>query len=430
MELRKPEIKYSDPVEDIMGNPPGRILRWGSMTILIVFVLFLFLTWLINYPDVIPSTVEITTENPPVTLVSRINGSIKHLRISDKDKVQKDQVLAVMETAASYDEIVILKTFADSATHLQSMPNNSIPQLDALGELQTYYGSFRKALSDYNNFLTNDYYGNKIESVKVEIRGINNYISRLKESEKLYSENLELDLRRFRRDSLLFIADRTIPPGEYEKSRQALIRQRLDLQDIRIQLSAKSAEQQSRQQDLKDYTIQRSEGIEKLASSLEESFRNLKAQIRIWEISYLLISPVSGTVTFTKYWRENQSVNKDEPVLTIVPWNQGKFIGRIFLKMQRSGKVKIHQRVNIKLSGFPYLEYGMVRGEVMTKSLVPSGDAYVIEIALPDGLKTLYNKQLEFTQNMQGTAEIITENRRLLQRIIDPFKYLFSKNKK
>ena len=36
MEKKKPEIKYSDPVEEIIGNPPGRILRWGT------FIIFIF----------------------------------------------------------------------------------------------------------------------------------------------------------------------------------------------------------------------------------------------------------------------------------------------------------------------------------------------------------------------------------------------------
>ncbi len=89
---------------------------------------------------------------------------------------------------------------------------------------------------------------------------------------------------------------------------------------------------------------------------------NLKAQIKIWENNYLLISPVDGIVTFTRFWNANQSVVKDEPVITIVPLEQGNFLGRINLKMQRSGKVKPGQIVNIKLSGYPYLEYGMVRG--------------------------------------------------------------------
>jgi hypothetical protein len=78
-----------------------------------------------------------------------------------------------------------------------------------------------------------------------------------------------------------------------------------------------------------------------------------------------------------------RSVVKDEPVVSIVPVDAGKFLGRISLKMERSGEVKIGSVVNIKLSGYPYLKYGMVRGIVKSKSLVPAEDAYVIEIELP-----------------------------------------------
>jgi HlyD family secretion protein len=97
--------------------------------------------------------------------------------------------------------------------------------------------------------------------------------------------------------------------------------------------------------------------------------------------------------------------------------------------MNRSGKVKTGQTVNIKFSSYPFLEYGMVKGIVKSKSLVPSGVFYVLEIDLPDGLTTLYGKNLEFTQNMQGTAEIITDDLRLLQKIINPFRYLISRNR-
>lgn len=430
MEIRKPEIKYSDPVEEIMGNPPGRILRWGTLAILILFVLFILFAWYIKYPDLIPSPVEITTENPPVTLTSKVNGKIKHLEVLNKSKVIKDQVLAVMETAASYSDFEILKQFRDTVTNLFSLNDKTVPELTGLGELQIFYSTFRKNLSEYNNYAVNNYYGIKIQSAQKEIMGTRFYIARLMESERLYSENLELDKRRFKRDSALFKADRTIPDSEYDKSRQALIRQQLDLQEIRLQLSAKNNEQISMEHMVSEYSIKRTEENERLSSILAESFRNLRAEISIWEMKYLLISPITGTVTFTKYWSENQSVIEGEPVLTIVPVDQGNYVGRIYLKMQRSGKVTAGQKVNIKLSSYPYLEYGMLWGIIRTKSLVPAGDAYVIEIDLPDGLKTLYNRQLDFNQNMQGTAEIITEDMRLLQKIINPFRYLVSKNKR
>ena len=207
-----------------------------------------------------------------MTLVSKLNGRIKHLDITNKSKVLKGQVLAVMETAASYNEFEILKQFTDTASHILSMQNNSVHELTELGELQLYYSTFQKNLSDYNNYIKNDYYGNKIQSVKDEIIGTNIYINRLKESEKLYSENLELDAKRFHRDSALFIAEKTIPASEYDKSRQALIRQRLDLQDIRLQLSAKNIEQTTRQQLLKEYSIISSKEIEKLSSTLAGVF--------------------------------------------------------------------------------------------------------------------------------------------------------------
>jgi HlyD family secretion protein len=92
--------------------------------------------------------------------------------------------------------------------------------------------------------------------------------------------------------------------------------------------------------------------------------------------------------------------------------------------------VKPGQEVNIKLSGYPYLEYGMVKGRVKSKSLVTSGDSYTIELILPEGLTTLYGRKLDFTQNMQGTAEIITEDLRLLQKIMNPFRYMVSRNRR
>jgi len=86
--------------------------------------------------------------------------------------------------------------------------------------------------------------------------------------------------------------------------------------------------------------------------------------------------------------------------------------------------------VNIKLSGYPYLEFGMVKGVVKSKALVSASDAYLIEISFPDRLTTLYGEKLPFTQYMQGNAEIITEDLRLLEKIINPFRHLISKNKR
>ncbi len=430
MTNRKPEIIYSDPVKEIMGNPPKRILRWGNTIMFSVFVLFILFAWIIRYPDTIPSQVVITSEVPPVTLVSKITGRIKHLNIEDKEEVTKGQVLAVMETAASISEIDSLKYFTDTITDIKDLPIESVPELSQLGELQVYFGTFRKSLMEYQNFIKNDIYGNKINASKAKLSQIAVYLNGLKQTEKLYSENLILDSTRHKRSLALFNADSVIPAGELDRSEQTLLKQKIEYNSIRNEISSKIIDQTNEAELLREYSLKKDEEMDILYSALNESYGNLFSQMKIWENSFLLISPIDGVVTFTKFWSENQSVNKDEPVIAIIPKDPGKYIGRIKLKMQRSGKVKLGQDVNIKLSSYPYLEYGMVRGKIKTISLVPEDDAYIIELELPNGLSTLYNRELHFNQEMQGTAEIITEDIRLLQKIVNPFRYLISKNRR
>ncbi len=428
MDDKEQNIIYSEPVNEIMGRPPGRVLRWGNAIMLLVFVLFLFFAWIIKYPDTIPAPVEITTVIPPVTLVSKITGRIKKLYVSDRENISKGQLIAVMETAASVDELNILRQFIDTIRNPESMKLSGLPEFTELGEIQEYWGTFRKTLSDFNNYIINDFYGKKVSSITDEIDGILVYIGRVKVKESFFTENQLIETKKFRRDSMLYLSG-VFSETELEKSRQSLLRMNIELQQVRLDHSAKSIELAEKKQLLQDYKIKRIEEGERYYSVLNESFLNLKAQVKIWENTYLLISPFSGVVTFTRFWSENQTVNKDEPVLSIVPLDAGDYVGRIYLKMNRSGKVKTGQEANIKLSGFPYLEYGMLKGVIKSKSLVPSGDTYVIELSLPSGLTTLYGRKLDFTQNMQGTAEIITDDLSLLRKIINPFRYLVSRNR-
>lgn len=429
MKSNKPIVIYSEPVREIMGRPPGKLLRYGSAALLAVFILFVFFAWLIRYPDAIPSPVEITTKNPPVPLVSKITGHILTLNVKDKEPVKNGQLLAIMETTANPSQISELTALLDTITRPEYSSDGRLPLFTQLGEVQGHYATFIRNLTDYCDYIRNDYYGNKIKSLSEEIKSIREYIDRLIVKERLFAENQRIEKRSYSRDSILY-AGKVIAESELEKSHQALIRVSIDLQQARLDHSSKSIELEEKRQQLQDFELTRLQETNKLITTLHESFLNLKAQTALWRNTYLLVSPIDGTVSFTKFWNNNQSVIKDEPVMTVVPLQPGEYLARTSLKMNRSGKVKEGMKVNIKLSGYPYLEYGMLRGRVVSKSLVPAGDTYIIDIELPDGLTTLYGDKLEFTQNMQGTAEIITENISLLQKIVNPFRYIVSRNRR
>jgi len=148
-------------------------------------------------------------------------------------------------------------------------------------------------------------------------------------------------------------------------------------------------------------------------------------EINTWELNFALKSPIDGTVTFVGYWSENQNVVVGETVFSVVCVQENNLIGKAQLPIMRSGKVKMGQTVNIRFLNYPDNEFGMVKGEVSTISLVPVNDYYSAEISLPNGLLTTYNKTLPVSQGMTANIEIITEDMRLIERFILPLKRLW-----
>lgn len=70
------------------------------------------------------------------------------------------------------------------------------------------------------------------------------------------------------------------------------------------------------------------------------------------------------------------------------------------------------------------MEYGMLKGVVASISKVPenteNGLCYTVVMSLPKGLESTYHKEFPFVQDMDGTAEIITEDMRFIELFIRP----------
>ena len=99
--------------------------------------------------------------------------------------------------------------------------------------------------------------------------------------------------------------------------------------------------------------------------------------------------------------------------------------GKALLPVQGSGKVKVGQRVNVRLTNFPDQEFGYLIGRVESISNIPTPEGfYVLEIIFPSGLTTNYDRQLPLTRQMAGSAEIITDDLRLIERFLMPVRKL------
>jgi multidrug resistance efflux pump len=425
---RKVELQRNE-LEDMLGRVPGWITRNGMILFVFLFALLLFGSWVYKYPDEKKARIVVTSVNPPADLKARTSGKIARLFVVDNEQVSTGKVLAMIENPASYDDVVQLK---ESLEFLDSLSidevTEELTELNNvnLGTIQSQYSIFLKVYRDYMDVKRIDYHQRKIATSRNELQRQREYTSSLSERATIQEQAYALALRQFNRDASLF-EEGVISEADLEDSRSDMLTARNKRQEIISQMAENNISIAQTENQIVELELRQQEEHSGMISTMEESYNNLKASITSWEQTYLLVAPVEGSVTFTRFWSENQNVKLGEKVLTVIAADAGSMIGKISLPLEGAGKVDVGDQVFIQFDNFPHLEYGMVKGYVSNISEVSDDDFYAVEVELPDGLRSFYDYDIIFSQNMQGDAKILTDKKRLLTRVLDPIRSVISK---
>lgn len=415
---------HSEDVQEVLSDVPNWILRWGITLVFIIVVVILVGSYFFKYPDTISANMTLTGTIPPIAIVSKTNGPLKELNISDGQYVEKGTYLGVVENPAYTEDLILLKHQLETLIlHPDSILNFRYNDLK-LGNVQVLYTSFLRALNNYQKFVELGYYPQKITSIRGRINQYEHYYSGMVKQSKIAELQYNIAKTNFYRDSLLnekkILSNQDIDnaQNQYLQSRLTLESSYSSLENLQLQMS-------QLHETLLDTDQQYMETKNTLESELNTVCMQLINEIKTWEINYALIAPISGQISFTTYWSENQQIVAGETVFTIIPHDKTNLIGKALLPIARSGKVKKGQSINIYFSNFPDQEFGMVRGIVKTISLVPINENYIIEVALPNGLNTTYNKELPYLPEMQARADIITDDLSLLKRFLMPLRKIW-----
>jgi HlyD family secretion protein len=295
-----------------------------------------------------------------------------------------------------------------------------------LGTIQSSYSIFLKAYRVYMDFVQLDYHQRKIQTARSELKTQQEYTRSLSTMASTQQEAYDLASRQFERDYAL-IEDKVISDSDLEASRKAVLAESNKYQEIISKMAQNNISIARTENQIMDLKLRQQEENSGMISGLEEAYNNLKASISSWEQNFLLVATVSGSVNFTKFWSENQNVKAGEKVLTIIPAESGSLVGKISLPLAGAGKVKNGNQVNIQFDNYPHLEYGMVEGNVSNISEVPEEGFYTVEVEFPNGLLTYYKFEINASQNMQGNAQIMTDKKRLILRVLEPIRSAISK---
>lgn len=424
---------YSDEAQNIIGKAPSWVVRRGVTIVFAIFGGILLGCYFIQYPDIVTSSVRITTYNPPVDLISRHNGLIDTFYVADGDIVNNGDLIAVLESSADWNDVQFISEKLDALVVQDYSQIVALPWLNKkynLGDLQAHFSVFQKNCIDYNFYLKSDFITKKKDLLNEQIIKTKEYYTKLKKQYNYIVKDLEIQTKFFQRDSILYEKD-ILPLADFEIASQKLIQKQSPEAGFDATLTSTELQIIQLEQQVIELSIQQKNEISEYEHILTQNYQELRAEIAKWKKLYTLIAPTSGQITFVSYWNKNQHVKVADKLASIIPQNKTQIIGRVEIPSMGFGKIRIGQTVNIKLNGYPYIEFGVLKGVISSLSAVPeptqdkSSIIYMAEVTFPQGLITSYNKELPMIQQMDGTAEIITENMRLISRFFNPIISLF-----
>ena len=415
----------SEEVQEILTRVPHWIIRWGSVVVLLILLSLFFVSWMVKYPDIITTQIVITTNIPPEKLVARTSGKLEAILVKDRMNVSKNSPLAVIENAANYKDVFLLKSIVDTI----NIDKNKFPfeklKTAQLGEIESFYAVFQKeSVADELN--------SKLQPYKVEGSAQSYEAIQLKErlslleSQKSINQN-ELVLQKSDLDRYEGLFKKgIIAAQEMEKQRLIYLQSQKNYKSFLSTISQLKSSLNELNRNSKTTKINENTANVNLERNVIQAFYGLKKAIKDWEINYVLCSSIAGKVSFLQLWAANQTVNAGDNVFAIIPKNENGYIGKLKAPAQNSGKIKMGQTVNIRLANYPDREFGMIKGKINAISLTPDvAGNLLINVSLPQGLATSYKKQISFQQEMSGTADIVTEDLRLIERLLYQFRDIF-----
>ena len=218
-----------------------------------------------------------------------------------------------------------------------------------------------------------------------------------------------------------------------------------DIQSRTTQIQGDLASSLKEAEQLQAQLIQKQTEERRIKLEAEQQIQQLKVEItqlqaKIAETQNLIQSantqfkqkflkaPVDGTVLSLDIQNTGEVVEPSQTVAEIAPHNVPLVLSAV-LPNREAGFVKPGMPVKVKFDAYPYQDYGVVSGEVISisadaKSDEQLGEVYKVDVALERDYIKSKQKKIQFKPGQTATADIIIRRRRIVDLLFDPFKQL------
>ncbi len=418
----------AEEVQDLLAREPAWFMRWSITVMALLLGAVLYGSWLVHLPDLVPAPFTLTTVNAPKTVLARRAGRLTRLLVRDGARVQPGAPLAYLESTARPADVLALGQALRqawslaSADQLEQVARLPLASFHQLGELQGAYQPFALAHMQLRTYLTQGFFAKRRALLRQETSDLRALARNLQQQQATQGHELALAQAEYQMQQQL-ARQKVIPQQELRREESKLLARQLPYQQAEATLIANAAAQRGKQQELLELDKTMAEQRQQFMQALN----TMQSAVDDWERTYVLRAPSQGRVYFPLPLQENQQVTLGQELFYVAPGNTA-YLGQLRIPQQNAGKVRVGQAVLIRFNSYPYQEFGLVRGTVKSIAEIPLRDGFVAEVSLPSQLLTSRGRRLTYKLGMTASADIVTRDQRLLERLFNSLTALVRSN--
>ncbi len=414
------EHYYSEPVKDYLALIPNKAYTFSNLTICALILTFIITAFVVHYPTIVNAHCTLISKTHPKPLIAKTDGRIAQLHIKDGATVTKNSILAYLESTAKHQNVLLLEKelkkiqhFLQNKNDFEYLSNDLLSAYQELGEIQLEYQNFQKIYIETVSLFHNQYYQKQLDILNKEITQLNAIVYSLQQQEIILEKNATLQNERFTIDQKIYNKN-IISKYKILEIESDYLNRQLPLKTTQENVAINKLKIQEKNSEI--LTLQKQGTNQK--EIFKQSLNTLLSTIAHWKSIYILTAPVDGTVIFTEVLQNHQKITKNTELMYVLGLNE-HYVGTLQIPQNNFGKVKVNQKVYLKFKGYPFQEYGAVKAKVksIAKIAKAKNGMFNATVVLDKQNKTSNNSILNFRNGMEATAEIVTEDIRLIEQI-------------
>lgn len=420
MEKRSKIFELNDadePIREILGKVPSWIVKWGNTLILIFFISLLAISIIIKYPESVYSSAKLVSVNAPKPITANVMGKLINVNFKEGNMIKKGEIIGFVESVANHRQVLEMHEEIKQLSSGITSDNllifgKMLAQIshNELGELQQPFQIFSQAYLNYKNYVPGALFEKKREMLLADMENLKDSKATLQKEKQLLQQDIDLSKITFDANESLR-QKKVISDLEYRIEKSKLINKLISVPQLETNILNSEGLKNEKEKEILD--------LDNIISTqkflFSEALSTLNSQIEDWIKKYVLTSPIDGVINYKNFVQVNQQLQISQVICYVTP-PHSQFYAEMYIPQSNFGKVHVGQQVLLKFPSYPFQEYGVVEANIDFISGIGTDSGYLSKIKFNNKLATTYKRKILYKDGMVANAEIITKDRRLIER--------------